>query len=199
MGPRLCPNNTEVMAVSSVQIRLKPVTEADLPDYVRWLNDPEVTQFIRADPGTITLEGEREWLARINAPDRRGKTWAVEAEGQHIGNCALHPDESGLNAGFGIAIGDKTAWNKGYGTATVAEVLRIGFEDMGLHRIHLCAFAQNARAIRCYEKCGFRHEGLQRQSVLKGGQWHDHVLMAILRDEWEAAQQHTREGKESED
>ena len=169
--------------MSSVQIRLRPVTEADLPDYVRWLNDPEVVQFTSIEAGTLTLEGERKWLAGITLANPR---WAVEAQGHHIGNCGLSPDESRQQAVFGIIIGDKTAWNKGYGSAALREVLRIGFEDMGLHRIHLTAFAENARAIRCYENCGFRHEGLQRQAVLKGDAWHDHVLMAILRYEWEA-------------
>lgn len=181
--------------VSEERVRLRAVTEADLPDYVRWLNDPEVTRFISVEAGTITLGGEREWLARVSDPNRAGRTWAIEAEGRHIGNCALHVDESGKNAGFGIHIGDKTAWGKGYGAATVREVLRIGFEEWGLHRIHLTAFAENARAIRCYEKCGFRHEGLRRKAVLKSGEWHDDVLMAILREEWEHIEKRAKESK----
>lgn len=181
--------------MAEVRVKLRAVTEADLPDYVRWLNDPEVTRFLGVEPGTITLEGEYEWLARKRTPGCREHVWAIEAEGRHIGNCALHVDESGKNAGFGIHIGDKTVWNRGYGTATVREALRIGFEEMGLHRIHLTAFAENVRAIRCYEKCGFRHEGLRRKAVLKSGEWHDDVLMAILREEWEHIENRAKESK----
>ena len=170
--------------MSEERERLRSITEADLPDYVRWLNDPEVTEFTAMESGSITLEGEREWFEHISDPDSRIRNWAIEVDGRHIGNCALHLDASGQTAGFGIVIGDKGQWGKGYGTAALREVLRIGFEEMGLHRIHLDAFAGNARGIRCYEKCGFRHEGLHRKARLKRGQWIDVVSMAILREEY---------------
>lgn len=171
--------------MADTRVRLRPHTKADLPNYVTWLNDPEVTEFTALESGNVTLEGEREWLAHISDPASRDRNWAIEAEGHHIGNCALHLDSDGRTAGFGIIIGDKSAWNKGYGTAALREVLRIGFEEMGLHRIHLQAFVGNARGIRCYEKCGFRHEGVLRQARLKRGRWVDVVTMAILRHEWE--------------
>ncbi len=172
--------------MSEAQVKLRPHTEADLPNYVVWLNDPEVTEFTAMEAGGATLEGEREWLAHISDPACRDRNWAIEAGGKHIGNCALHLDGDGRSAGFGIIIGDKSAWNKGYGTAALSEVLRVGFEETGLHRIHLHAFTGNARGIRCYEKCGFRREGVLRQARFKRGQWVDVVTMAILREEWEA-------------
>jgi SAM-dependent methyltransferase len=67
-------------------------------------------------------------------------------------------------------------------------VLRIGFEEMGLQRIHLTVFARNTRGFRCYEKCGFRHEGIRRRHFLKRGKWEDVVCMGMLRQEWEAGE-----------
>ena len=177
-------------------VRLRPHTEDDLPNYVTWLNDPEVTEFTALESGNVTLEGERQWFAAISDPGCRDRNWAIEAcpepaegvGGRHIGNCALHLHESGEMAGFGIIIGDKTQWGKGHGTAALREVLGIGFEEMGLQRIHLQAFAHNLRGIRCYEKVGFRQEGVMRRARLKRGQWIDVAVMAILREEWEAQQ-----------
>jgi RimJ/RimL family protein N-acetyltransferase len=174
--------------MSEQRARLRPHTEADLPNYVVWLNDPDVTEFTAMESGNVTLEGEREWFARISDPECRTRNWAIEVDGKHIGNCELRLDDGGQIAGFGIVIGDKSAWSKGYGTAALREVLRIGFEEMGLHRIHLHAFAGNARGIRCYEKCGFRQEGVLREARFKRGRWVDVVTMAILKDEWEARQ-----------
>ena len=176
--------------MSEAQVRLRPITEADLPDYVEWLNDPEVTQFTQIESGGVTLEVEQEWLRHITGPDSKTRNWAIEAHGRHIGNCALMPDESGEMAGFGIIIGDKTQWGKGCGSAALREVLRIGFQEMNLQRIHLTAFAANTRGIRCYEKCGFRHEGVRRRHFLKRGRWCDVVCMGILREEWEAEYGH---------
>jgi len=166
-------------------VKLRPVTEADLPDYVRWFNDPEVTQFTRINAGAVTMEKEREWFAGISSEGFRGKQWAIDAEGRHIGTCSINWDEQKQDGSFGIIIGDKTAWNKGCGTAALQETLRIGFGEMGLHRIHLTVFPKNERGLRCYQKCGFRQEGLERQAYLKGGQWHDIIRMALLREEWE--------------
>ncbi|MFB3881332.1 MAG: GNAT family N-acetyltransferase [Armatimonadota bacterium] len=175
--------------MSEAKVRLRAHTEADLPNYVTWLNDPEVTEFTALESGKATLEGEREWFAHISDPACRDRNWAIEAGGRHIGNCALHLDSDGRTASFGIIIGDKSAWNKGYGTTALREVLRIGFEEMGLHRIHLQAFAGNARGIRCYEKCGFRREGVLRQARYKRGKWADVVTMAILKEEWQACRE----------
>ena len=174
--------------MSEAQVRLRPITEADLPDYVTWLNDPEVTQFTQIESGGVTLEGEREWLRSITGPDSTTRNWAIEADGRHIGNCALMPEESGEMAGFGIIIGDKTHWGKGCGSAALREVLRMGFQEMNLQRIHLTALGGNTRGVRCYEKCGFRHEGLRRRHFLKRGKWLDVICMGILREEWEAEQ-----------
>jgi RimJ/RimL family protein N-acetyltransferase len=170
------------------QINLRPVAEEDLPNYVLWLNDPEVTQFLQGvEAGNVTLESEREWLKAITA-DELDHTWAIEIDGRHIGSSRLHLDAGQATASFGLVIGDKAAWNKGYGQAVLQEVLRRGFEELDLHRIYLTVFARNYRAQRCYEKCGFRLEGTMRQSVLKRGRWEDIIRMAILREEWEALQ-----------
>ncbi len=168
-------------------VRLRAITEDDLADYVRWSADPEVAQHLGRDTGSLTMEHERDWFVRISAPECRERHWALEVEGRHIGGCALMPHPTQQKADFGLMIGDKTAWGKGYGTAALQEVLRIGFTEMNLHRIALDVLPDNARGLRCYEKCGFRREGYARQMHCKDGRWRDVVHMAILREEWVAA------------
>jgi len=170
----------------TTQVRLRPVTEADLPDYVRWLNDPEVTQFLSMEPGQVTLEGEREWLARQQAPDSPHHVWAVTVDGRHVGNCALDLDERQPTATMGLHIGEKSYWGRGFGTTVVSRVLEVAFRDHHLERVQLSAWAFNRRAIHCYEKCGFRREGASLRAVLKGGRWIDKVDMGLLRADWEA-------------
>ena len=60
-----------------------------------------------------------------------------------------------------------------------------GFETLNLNRVALRVFANNARAIRCYEKVGFVHEGRMRQAHYDQGEYIDILWMSILRDEWE--------------
>ena len=58
------------------------------------------------------------------------------------------------------------------------------FETLGLHRLELDVFSFNPRAVRAYEKAGFRREGVRREAVLDGTAYGDDILMAILEDEW---------------
>jgi RimJ/RimL family protein N-acetyltransferase len=180
--------------MGDAQINLRAITEADLPQFVIWRSDPEVMQFLLGEATDTTLAGIKEWFGRVASPDCLEQIWAIEAAGRLIGCCSLRPEANKPVASFGVYIGDKNIWGKGYGTAAVREVLRVGFEELGLHRIHLGVFPDNPRAIRCYEKCGFRHEGLQRQSRFKGGRWQDLITMAILRDEWQAQARSSQTG-----
>jgi RimJ/RimL family protein N-acetyltransferase len=166
-----------------MSVRLRPTTREDLPRRVAWMNDYDVTEFTGRDVGEVTLEEAEAKFAERTDPD-----WVLEVDGRAVGMCGLHLDQSKQNAGFGIVIGEKDCWGKGYGTAALQEVLRIAFAEIGLHRVHLHAFPGNARGMRCYEKCGFRREGLLVQAHWKRGRWLDVIPMAILKSEWEARQ-----------
>ena len=83
-------------------------------------------------------------------------------------------------AELGILIGDKTAWGQGFGTEATQLQLKYAFETLNLHRVELDVQAENARAIRAYEKAGFVKEGVKREAYWGSGSWQDIVLMAAL-------------------
>ncbi len=76
------------------------------------------------------------------------------------GNTGLHDVEPvDRNAEFGIVIGEKPYWNKGYGKKATRLMLQHGFEDLNLHRIYLYVFENNQRGMKAYEGAGFTKEG----------------------------------------
>jgi len=165
-------------------VRLRPAEERDLPKFVEWLADPEVTRWLAAMGDPPTLEDEIEWY-EAKRSDPNNVLWSIETiEGRLIGNVELRVVPQANRAELGIAIQDMSQWSKGYGTETVRLVLHYGFEELELNRIELTADEKNHRAIRCYEKCGFRHEGLLRQHRLVDGRYGNTVVMAVLADEW---------------
>ena len=85
-------------------------------------------------------------------------------------------------------LGDKDYWSKGIGQQATIQMLRQGFADLNLHRIHLTVLANNARARRLYQRLGFREEGLQREAIYKEGAFQDVVAMALLKSEFYAPQ-----------
>jgi len=168
------------------RVRLRPPGEEDLALFVRWFNDPEVRYWLAmSDAPELTMEKEREWFEGLRAdPDR--VVWCIEAEGRPIGTLGLHEiDETLGRATLGISIGEKDYWGRGYGREAIRQALAYGFGELELRRIELNADEDNARAIRCYERCGFQREGLLRAYRLRNGQAVNGLVMSVLREEFE--------------
>jgi RimJ/RimL family protein N-acetyltransferase len=109
----------------------------------------------------------------------------VRDQDRLIGTTGLNQiDWRARRAVFGICVGDVDFQSRGYGIEAVRLVLRYGFEELNLNRIALSVFSHNLRAIRCYQKAGFVHEGCLREAWFQGGRYLDEYKFAILRDEW---------------
>jgi RimJ/RimL family protein N-acetyltransferase len=165
---------------------LRALEEEDLPRCVRWFNDPEVRRLLNMRYPLSMTEEERWWASRLEREGTGDVIFAIEAEdGKHIGNLGLHNvDHENRRAMLGIAIGEKGYWGRGYGTDAIGATLGWAFGYLNLNRVYLTVYATNQRAIRCYEKCGFQHEGIQRQAQYIDGEYVDEWMMGILRDEF---------------
>ena len=82
-----------------------------------------------------------------------------------------------------ILIGDKQNRNKGYGKSIIKELIRIGFNDLQLHRLDLGVFDFNHQAIKCYKDCGFEIEGLLRDTSKVGNEYWSIYNMSIINKE----------------
>jgi RimJ/RimL family protein N-acetyltransferase len=164
--------------------RLRAIEREDVPTFVRWFNDPEVRQYLEMYLPMSKAE-EEEWFEAY-LKDESSRIFGIESEdGVLIGNVGLdNLDWKNRNAHLGIVVAEKEYWGRGYGTDAVTTTLDFAFNEMNLHRVYLSVFEFNQRAIRCYEKCGFRHEGRAREALFRDGTYHDHLSMAILREEF---------------
>jgi RimJ/RimL family protein N-acetyltransferase len=165
------------------RVVLRAVEREHLPNYVRWLNDETVLEWLGAFL-PMSLAQEEAWYAdMVKDPGRC--IFAVELDGKHIGGCGLeHIDGRNRSAEMGLFIGLPELWDRGLGLDIVQTLLRFGFNQLNLHRIYLRVFADNPRAIHVYEKAGFQHEGRLRQSEFRHGRYYDMLWMSVLRSEW---------------
>ena len=107
------------------------------------------------------------------------------AEDKLIGEISLDVvNWSGRDAFVGLGIGETEYWSKGYGTDVMNVLLRFAFMEVNLRRVTLGVFEYNPRAIRSYEKAGFRYEGCLRRLLNREGRRWDNLFMGILREEW---------------
>lgn len=170
------------------QVRLRALELSDVPTMVGWFNDPEVRRYLLVFAPMSQMAEER-WLKDIGA-SRDDFVFGIEAPTeaggwQHIGNVGLHHiDWKHRSAVFGIVIGERACWNRGYGTDATRVMVRFAFHTLNLHRVQLDVFDFNPRARRAYEKVGFRLEGTRRQALFHDGAYHDEHIMALLEAEF---------------
>ena len=177
------------------QVRLRRVERDDLPRFVQWVNDPEVRRHL-ALFYPMGMPQEEAWFEAQLRLEPALQAFSVDAHSlsaagtladpawTHVGSAGFHTvDWRNRNAELGIVIGDKEFWGRGHGTDATRTLVRWAFHELNLERVWLRVFADNARAIRCYEKVGFRAEGRLRQDHYCEGRYFDTVVMGILRDE----------------
>ena len=166
------------------QVTIRPVTEADTDRIIAWRNAPSVmAHFIYRTP--LTRKAHLNWLH--NRVETGEVAQFVIYDGETaVGSVYLRDiDRSNQKCEYGIFIGDDNCRGKGIGTAAAKLALAYAFEQLQMNRVYLRVFADNTRAIKSYEKVGFRYEGTFRQDVMIDGVGEDIVFMAILREDWE--------------
>lgn len=171
------------------KVRLRAIERDDIPNFVRWLNDPDVTEFLLQN-SPLSKAMEEKWFDnQLAQGPQHGHVLAIEAlvEGHwlHIGNTGLHNLEWVTREGeFGIFIGEKQFWNQGFGREAALLTLKHGFENLNLNRIFLFVFESNQRGIASYKAAGFVQEGLLREAIYKNGRYDNVIVMSILHAEW---------------
>ncbi|MFX1374600.1 MAG: GNAT family N-acetyltransferase [Promethearchaeota archaeon] len=174
--------------IKGERITLGPVKREYIESYLKWLNDPELTQYLSIYL-PLTRMMEEDWIENLkNRNDTIVFSILVNDKDEsekHIGNCGLHNiDWKNRFAEVGIMIGEKEFQNKGYGTEAMELLVEYGFQQVNLNRIQLHVYDFNIRAINSYRKIGFIEEGRMRQAQFKNGKYHDMILMSILHEEW---------------
>ena len=168
---------------------LRPSERGDVPHFVRWFNDAEVLHNL-AMHAPMSDAAETAWFDRMLAAQGSSDYHFVIcllADARPIGTIGLHGlDLQNGIAEFGIAIGEKGEWNKGYGTDALRAICDFGFGELRLERIGLHVYAGNDRARRSYEKAGFTFEGTLRRAHFGRGTPVDVHVMSLLTDEWAA-------------
>lgn len=169
-------------------IDLRAFTRDDLDHYRRWLDDPAVTEFLEmgARP-TRDADCEAFWRLANEAEDAIVFAMVERKTGAVVGTCGLYLIQwICRRAQFNILIGEPAAWDKGYGSEAARLVLRYAFERLNLNSVQLGVNADNARAIRSYDKVGFVREGVRRQFIYRNERYYDMVMMSVLREDYTA-------------
>lgn len=166
------------------KIVLRPMTEEDTPDIIRWRNSEAVKKnFIYREP--FTEAGQKVWMENMIKTGKVVQMMICEkVSGRAVGSVYIRDIDPVHKKGeYGIFIGEDEARGQGFGTEAAKLMIRYAFEKLGLHKLFLRVFADNPCAIRSYEKAGFEKEAYLRDEVFLDGNYRDMLLMAVLAKE----------------
>lgn len=157
---------------------LRPTAAADVPALAAIRDRPEVrTRW----GGGASLEADV--AADLRDPDVNLFTVLLDDRIVGMVQWYAEDDPEYRHAGIDLFL-DPTVHGRGLGTDTVRTMARHLVDDHGFHRLTIDPAADNAPAIRCYEKVGFRPVGVMRRYERGAdGTWHDGLLMDLLADE----------------
>ena len=167
------------------RVYLRALEKEDLICIQKWSNDPE----IRKLTGEVASMGQADadkFLDRVyNDNTREWFVIVIKENERLIGEAGLlRMFPAWRTTDISIVIGEKDAWGKGYGTEAILLLLDYAFRRLNFHRVAIGVVGFNEKAIRFWEKVGFKKEGIQRDGYYYKHKYHDFVMMSILEDEF---------------
>lgn len=174
---RLCGESPEVMAKA----------------FSQWDRDTEMHRLADSDPAQLWSQKKiKEFVEKDGEKNSQAFRFAIrtQTEDKLIGAVSLWVNSwTHADAWLGISIGERDYWGRGYGSEAVRLAVQYGFLELNLRRVTLGLHSYNERALKAYQKAGFKMEGRTRGEGLRDGQRYDGFYMGILRDDWLAAQE----------
>lgn len=171
----------------SSRFRLRPFTEADLPEFARYRALPDVARFQSWSSYSLT-DARKLFDAMQSTPFGNPGSWhqiaiADKNTDRLLGDCALHFLEDQRQAEIGFTLAPE---HQGQGLAgdALGLLLDYVFGDLGMHRVIAVTDAENLPARALLTRLGFRQEAHFVENIFFKGRWGDECLFACLASEW---------------
>lgn len=170
---------------SGEKVDLVILEEVDVPLFLKWLNDEEVTQYL-GNQQPLMESSEREWLADLGKNVETRQVFGVATKkGKLIGNVGLHRiNHRHGTATAGAIIGEKSFWGKGYGSEAEYLLIKYAFTSLNLRKINAQIFSTNPRSLKAAVKNGATEEGRKIAQFVLNGELVDEISVAVFREDF---------------
>lgn len=146
----------KALKLETERLILMPLSLKHLSEtYVNWMNDVDVYRYLETG-GNYSISDLEKYLK--HQEKKNIFFWAIHLKenNKHIGNIKIDPINKEINSGeYGIMMGDKSEWGKGFAYEASQSVINYCFNTLGLKQITLGVKNENIGAIKLYEKLNF--------------------------------------------
>lgn len=159
-------------------IYLRRLTEDDASDdYVRWMNDPEINQYLESRFYEQTIESTKAFIRSVNNDNNYQFGIFLIDSGKHIGNIKIGSiNHYHRYADIGFLIGEKSFWGKGIATEAIGLATDFAFNTLKLHKLWGGAYSPNMGSVKAFLKNGYQQEGAKKNQYLCHGVYVDDIL-----------------------
>ncbi|MET4072818.1 GNAT family protein [Hymenobacter sp. UYCo722] len=169
-------------------VKLAPLQPEHVAHFYTWVRDPEVIAYsLSAFQRLKTTEQIDQWFAAtLQQANTLNLGIYLEETNALIGYAGLSGISVTNQSGeYFIFIGEKAWWGQGVGTAVTKQIVHLAFTSHHLNRVMLTVSESNTGGLKAYAKAGFVVEGRLRQAAFRQGVFHDKIVMAVLKAEWQ--------------
>jgi len=178
------------LPIETDRLTLRRYVDTDYDDLLKLQSNPDVTRYLLYD--VRTPEQVKEALAGRMADvamDRDGQALTAAVilrdTGRHLGEVTLFMNSVEQQTGeLGYVFHPESAGH-GYASEAAVELLRIGFDELGMHRIIARLDARNDGSVNLLKRLGLRQEAHFVQNEYLKGEWTDELVFAMLYSEWD--------------
>ena len=173
-----------IVFLKGARVTLRPILREDIPLIIRWINDPDVWQFLETSMPMMEAD-ENEWFEKLHKIKNTDIVVMIIVDNKPIGIMGIHRiNWKDRTASTGALIGEKESWGKGYGTEAKMLLLHYAFNTLNLRKICSSVYAFNKRSHAYLLKSGYVEEGRQRKQIYKKGHYQDVIIMAVFKKDW---------------
>lgn len=171
-----------MIANVSKSIYLKRLKSNDVTeDYVSWLNNPQVNQYLESKYIVHTLETVTKFVQSVDNDNNYLFGIFDKLTDKHIGNIKLgNIDFRYSSADIGFLIGDTDFWGKGVATNAIEICVNFAFKELNLHRVWGGVYANNIGSHKAFIKSGFMLEGINKDKVIYNEKYMDCYMYSII-------------------
>ncbi len=174
------------MKVVGDRIFLKLLLPEDVGEnYVKWMEDEEVTRFLESRFKRYSLEDLKEYVRNMKeSPSDFLFGIFLKENNKHIGNIKISGvDQIHKFGDIGLLIGEKSEWGKGYGTEAIKLITKYSFEQLNLHKLITGIYENNISSLKAFSQAGYKEVGRYKKHRFFNGEYIDEILLERCRDD----------------